>query len=589
MMQWIRWQGLLAFLLVVGVLAGIWFLVIDGVIERAIEQTGTKLVGARVDLEAADLSLFPLGLTLTGLHVTNPDSPMTNAVQAERISFLVDPGPLLRRKVIIENMAVEGVQFNRPRATSGAVKTKEAGPGTDEATAPALPFTLPPVSVPSVQEILQKEELQSLKRIEALRQEIQTEQETWEKRLADLPNQAKLTEYKARVEKLKSAGQGGLGGILGGANEVVAIQKDVQADLQQIQTAKADLEQRIAGLRRDLEAVAKAPAEDLKRLKAKYAFTSEGLSNLSGALLQGPLREWIQTGLHWYRKVGPLVERQAARMSEQKAARVVKPLRGKGVDVRFPERAPLPNFLIRNTRVLVEIPSGTFTGTITNITPEQPVLGTPLTFAFDGENLKGLRSAKVSGELNRVDPASSRDSLRLAVREYRVKDLSLSSNADWPLALKNASADVDLDARLAGEAMDAMVAADLRSVTLTSEGQKDPGPVGKALKAALADIKQTRVKATITGTTKDYQLQLTSDLDRVLKNAVGKQVQSQLAGLERDLRGAIAKQVDKPLADLRASLSGLGGLDNELTARTGQLRNLLTSLPKAQGGLKLPF
>ncbi len=96
MMQWIRWQGLLAFLLVVGVLAGIWFLVIDGVIERAIEQTGTKLVGARVDLEAADLSLFPLGLTLTGLHVTNPDSPMTNAVQAERISFLVDPGPLLR-------------------------------------------------------------------------------------------------------------------------------------------------------------------------------------------------------------------------------------------------------------------------------------------------------------------------------------------------------------------------------------------------------------------------------------------------------------------------------------------------------------
>lgn len=67
MSKWIRWPGLIAFMAVVALFAGIWFLVIDGVIERAIETAGTKAVGAKVELASADLHLFPLGLTLSGL------------------------------------------------------------------------------------------------------------------------------------------------------------------------------------------------------------------------------------------------------------------------------------------------------------------------------------------------------------------------------------------------------------------------------------------------------------------------------------------------------------------------------------------
>ena len=53
----------------------------------------------------------------------------------------------------------------------------------------------------------------------------------------------------------------------------------------------------------------------------------------------------------------------------------VTPLRGKGVDVRFPEYHPLPDLLIRAARVSVEIPAGTLTGQIRHITPDQDVLG----------------------------------------------------------------------------------------------------------------------------------------------------------------------------------------------------------------------
>ena len=58
-MKWVRWQGLIAFVVVVIVVMGVWFFVVDSAIEAVIEKTGTHLVGAKVELEGADLSISP--------------------------------------------------------------------------------------------------------------------------------------------------------------------------------------------------------------------------------------------------------------------------------------------------------------------------------------------------------------------------------------------------------------------------------------------------------------------------------------------------------------------------------------------------
>ena len=94
MKQWIRWQGLGVFVIVVIIVFGFWYLFIDGIVERAIEQQATKAVGAKVDLESADLTLFPAGLRLIRLQVTNPDEPMRNAVEISRVNLsIVGIGP----------------------------------------------------------------------------------------------------------------------------------------------------------------------------------------------------------------------------------------------------------------------------------------------------------------------------------------------------------------------------------------------------------------------------------------------------------------------------------------------------------------
>ncbi len=583
--RWIRWPGVIAFAVVTVLLAAVWWLLVDGLIECAIERAGTQAVGAKVELAAADLTLIPLGLTLSGLQVTDPDAPMTNAVEVSRISFLMDGLNLLRRKVIVNEMTVDGVRFGTLRKTSGAIGKQEP-----EITRKAArtKFVLPSAQIPDVKEILAKEELQSLKLAETLRADIKAEQDRWKQQMAELPNKAKFDEYKQRLDKVKSAGKGGLGGIVGGVGEAAAIQKDISQDLDKITTAKKTFDNNLAQLRKRLDEVTKAPEEDLRRIRDKYALSPQGLASMSSALIMGPLGEKIETALRWYAKLQPYLQSNGERKGK---VEVVTPLRGKGVDVRFKEQAPLPDVLVRTAKVGLDLSAGLVSGTIRNITPEQHVVGTPTTFTFSGEKLSGLESLALNGEVNRVDPAKPHDAAALKVRGYHLTDLTLSDDDSLPVSVKEARTDFDLKAGLRGEALDANLAATLQSVRITTGAKPDAGAVAKAVTSALSDVKALHLKADVTGTVKQYDVRLSSDLDQVLKQALGKQMQEQVGKFEGQLRTAIAEKVSKPLGDLKSSFGGLAGVGDELTSRVQQATGLTKGGGKdaGLGGLKLPF
>ncbi|MEJ2097581.1 MAG: TIGR03545 family protein, partial [Deltaproteobacteria bacterium] len=94
MKRWIRWQGFIPFVCIVGLMLVFWYVFLDRIVERVIESAGTRMVGAKVEMDKADVSLFPLGLAIQRLQVTNPDSPMTNAVDIAAMKLSLDSGAL---------------------------------------------------------------------------------------------------------------------------------------------------------------------------------------------------------------------------------------------------------------------------------------------------------------------------------------------------------------------------------------------------------------------------------------------------------------------------------------------------------------
>ena len=141
----IRIKGLLGFAILVLVLALFWLVLVDGIVRRQIERTGTAMVGARVELKGLNLTLFPAGVELTGLKVTDPEHPMKNAVEVQSISFGIDGAKLWGKKVIIEEMKVAGVRFNTERRSSGETvkRVKRSAAKSAEPIRPLIsPFPL---------------------------------------------------------------------------------------------------------------------------------------------------------------------------------------------------------------------------------------------------------------------------------------------------------------------------------------------------------------------------------------------------------------------------------------------------------------
>ena len=234
MKKWLR-KGLIFFLCLAALFSFAWFVLVDLFVERIVEKYGTDIVGAKVELDNADVTLFPVGFALKRLQVTDPYSPMTNALEIERIAFSVDGIKLLRRQVIIDEMSLDKVRFNTPRKESGAIPGKlNAVPGGLKKRAEKV-LLLPSLEIPDVKEILKKEDLHSVALAKLLRKDIRDEKERWKKILKELPDKERLDEYKKRVKAVESAAKGDLSGIIGGIAEADAIKKDIESDLKQIQ------------------------------------------------------------------------------------------------------------------------------------------------------------------------------------------------------------------------------------------------------------------------------------------------------------------------------------------------------------------
>ena len=94
MKKWFRWWGIAVFFGLIVLISAGWLLLADRIVKTTLETAATRVVGAKVDIGKADVSLLPTGLTLSGLQVTNPQRPMRNALPpCRRRASVTPPSP----------------------------------------------------------------------------------------------------------------------------------------------------------------------------------------------------------------------------------------------------------------------------------------------------------------------------------------------------------------------------------------------------------------------------------------------------------------------------------------------------------------
>ena len=96
------------------------------------------------------------------------------------------------------------------------------------------------------------------------------------------------------------------------------------------------------------------PQSDYERLRAKYSLDIKGGINILGMLLGDQIKYKIQKTLEYYKKISPYLNRGGAEEAKEEE---IKYVRGKGLDIKFNEPEPFPDFLIRHAKLSMNFPN----------------------------------------------------------------------------------------------------------------------------------------------------------------------------------------------------------------------------------------
>lgn len=587
------------------VLLGVgWVVFLDRLVEKGVEATGARIVGARVDVASADVRVRAGAVTLRGLQVTNPDAPMTNLVEAEEIVADVLVLPLLEQKVVVETLAVRGVRFGTPRETSGALDDLPPGSGTlvREINAWSRQVRIPSFNLEGLGGVvdvgaIRADSLRSLALARGTAAAADSMQEAWRASLRSLDPRPVVDSAQSLAQQLRGAqplrlGPTGIANLVGSARSTVGAIETTRARL-------AGLDSTVRGGMATLETRTGRLAE-MRRLDYSYArsllkLPSLDAPDISPALFGEAALSWIRPVLYWTRVLEEYLPPglDPRRRPGPNRARLA------GVTVQYPGRRSYPRFLLQHADVDLVLggagaAAGSYAARLTGLTTAPALYGKPAEISVQrAEGRSGPRDVSVSAILDHVQ-RPIRDSVAVFIRGITLPTLELRA-IGARLALGEGTTDLNL--RRVGDSLAGRWL--WRGTNVTWErrpvGQTDRRlDVQDLLWRAVSSLNQVQIEVRLAGPVTGPSIGVSSNVGDALAQTLRRELGREIADAEQRVRAEVDRLVAQPIADARQRVRTLEtGIRSEVDQRLAEVRqaeeNLRAELERLLGRLPPGF
>jgi len=109
-------KALVAIVIAVLIAAGLAWYFIDAIARAGVENGATYALGVKTTVDDLSLSLLKGTMTMDGLTVSNPEGYTTpHLVRSGRFDLKVDPGTVLKDKVVVNRFHLDGLDMNIER------------------------------------------------------------------------------------------------------------------------------------------------------------------------------------------------------------------------------------------------------------------------------------------------------------------------------------------------------------------------------------------------------------------------------------------------------------------------------------------
>ncbi len=583
-MKIIRWWGILVFPLFIGFIVLMYWLFAERLLKHGIEEAGTVLVGAKVELDDLDLDWQQGKLQLTRLQVTNKNAPMRNLVEIKTIIADIDMAQVLWLRTHIDNVAVQGMQFDTARKTSGAVADVESSAALD-----LLP-ELTQFDWNSLadqggwQKLFDNLQLDSLQAVDDLRGDLKKAEADVKARIDALPSNDVLKAYEDRLKKLTGKLEGDkltrALQLVERGKELDKLRKELKAELEKVKDVERQYKDSKKQLQAQYERVKQAPEKDIDKVLSQLTVELPGTDQLISRVLGPELNQRLQQGNSLYQSASPWIEK-ARVLAGQNPDAPPPPARFAGVDVHFPLHDPQPDFWLKVAALDGEFTAlGNqirFAGQLRDISDDPNAIAQPMTLHLNGEAVKGGK-AELHATIDRRR-ASPGQRVQFALQDLPLVAIPVSADKQLTMTVTQAA----LSAQLNGEFTAARSILDGTFNFTAMQMDIQTASDHKFLRAVIDELKKTSefdLRFHWLKTIDAEEKKLSSSLDDIAKKAVKNVLRQELDSKKVEVKAKLRERAQAELAKLDVDWGSLSALEPLLGDKLKSLTDMIDKAKK---------
>jgi uncharacterized protein (TIGR03545 family) len=551
----IRWRFILPRVLFVIVVLLVLRYAVPPIVKLATVKTLQTATGAKVELASVDVGLFPPRLHYHDVHLANPgkDKAMRNLAQAESIELVIDGAALLRRRYVISDATVTGLQFDSERLTSGHLD-HQADRTPNE---PSAAMTWLAGIFGSATEAA-KDQIESLAEQSETRRRGDQIRRRWKTEYEQLSSRAEALE--AAIKEVHETTKGIDNPLRDWPRVDVALTKarDIQ---QELVSVRKTLDSLPAQVQVDLLSMERAKQADIKRARDLLPIDLTGDDAFGPGLLSQAVRSQIDQA-RGYLETGREVSRWT--ITEPTFER----LRGEMIDLEQGTR--LPSTLVKRCEVAGSLTASgqryQLAGILENLTTQPKLRPEPLRarLRLDGEG-QTVRLDYVRDDSTDV----ANESLTMHWPDLKAPTIRLGSDDSLELDVRDGRLELWVQLNTRGDQVDGRIVSRRIDTTIELSGSERIArtPMFTTMRDTLATIDRVEIDAKFNGTWQKPQVTINTNLTAVLKSGIREATEDQIAQTRERVEAEIDRVYAKQVGELQQWLAGQQMMTNELLAK----------------------
>jgi len=459
-----RWKGFLIFIVIIALITVISVFFMDRWIEAGLEKTGQAITGARVEIDHLDVNPAQLSIEWQRLQVADPNNTMQNIVETGHTAFRMHLPALLRKRVVIREMALENVSTGAPRETDGAlpkkVKKKKRRKGLFDKAKTQLSAEIDNLPVMQFQpdqwkkklnldSLIVMSELTMPKQLDTVKNDILSVSRDWEAFYERFQPEKDLEKIKNDFKDLDPNSIKTIPELMTALKQVQEAQKTLKSIQDTVKTRHQQIDRDFHRIGRYAQEIDDWYQNDYQKVLEKAKLPDLSVRNIGMMLFGGTIIHRVER----YLSIVETIRKYMPRKSEKPEKE--KPQRGKGQNIVFPDRYFYPEFLIQKSVIsgrtgsTEEQPGIQLSGEAAGVNSQPWIYGKPTTIQLKGVH-QDQRALTLDARLDHTTE-TAKDHFDLKMLAVSLNQVNIAESKYLPSKIEKGRADIHLVADFENE------------------------------------------------------------------------------------------------------------------------------------------